>query len=220
MATYTLPDLAYDFGALEPYISGQIMELHHDKHHRTYVEGANQAFEQLAEARRTGKLDSVAALERTLAFNVSGHVLHSIFWKNLTPRGGGEPEGPLAEMIARDFGSFAAMKAQLVKASSTIMGSGWGALVFDPMSRRLFTAQIHDHQSQVAQCGVPVLVVDAWEHAYYLQYQTEKARYFEALWNLWSWRDVAARLASAERLDLGLDASAAAAKKPGRSRAA
>src|SRR4029079_9557530 len=113
-------------------------ELHHDKHHRTYVEGANRAFEQLAEARQTGKLDSVAALERTLAFNISGHVLHSIFWKNLMPRGGGEPEGPLAEMIVRAFGGFAAMKAQLVKASSTIMGSGWGALVFDPMSRRLF----------------------------------------------------------------------------------
>ena len=221
MATYSLPDLAYDYGALEPHISGRIMELHHDKHHRTYVEGANRALEQLAEARENGRWGHIASIERALAFNLSGHVLHSIFWQNLVPQGGGEPEGELAACVERDFGGFAAMKTQLVKASSTIMGSGWGALVLDPMSLRIMTVQIHDHQSDTAQGGIPLLVVDAWEHAYYLQYQTEKARYFEALWNVWNWSDVAKRFSAARELDLCVrGAVEGVVTRPARSRAA
>src|SRR5437773_3030460 len=107
MAKYSLPDLAYDFGALQPHISGRIVELHHDKHHRAYVKGANAALEQLLEARQKMAFDSIPALEHALAFNVSGHVLHSIYWQNLMPGGGGEPDGPLGDAIRRDFGSFA-----------------------------------------------------------------------------------------------------------------
>lgn len=201
---YTLPDLGYDYGALEPHISAQIMELHHDKHHRAYVDGANAAAERLAQARQTGDFTLVSALERELAFHVSGHVLHSMFWQNLSARGGGEPKGALAEAIQRDFGGFAPFKHQLIKAASTIMGSGWGALVWDPVAHQLTTLQIHDHQSDVTQGAVPILVLDAWEHAYYLQYKTEKAAYFDAIWNLWNWRDVETRYATVSQLDLGL----------------
>src|SRR4029077_3629581 len=144
---YTLPDLSYDYSALEPHISAQVMELHHDKHHRTYGEGANAAVERLGEMRQSGDLTHVASLERELAFHASGHVLHSIFWQNLSPKGGGEPDGTLWTGILRDFGSFDSLKNQLIKTASTIMGSGWGALMWDPVARRLTTAQIHDHQS-------------------------------------------------------------------------
>jgi Fe-Mn family superoxide dismutase len=205
---YTLPDLSYDYGALEPHISGQIMELHHDKHHRAYVEGANAAVEKLALMRQSGDLGQLATAERELAFHASGHVLHSMFWQNLSPQGGGEPDGALWTGILRDFGSFDSLKAQLIKTASTIMGSGWGALVWDPLARRLATAQIHDHQSEVTQGGIPILVLDAWEHAYYLQYKTEKAKYFEAIWNLWNWRDIATRYALVQKLDLGLSDAA------------
>jgi Fe-Mn family superoxide dismutase len=201
---YTLPDLSYDYDALEPHISGAIMALHHDKHHRAYVEGANAAIEKLAQTRQSGDLTYVATIERELAFHVSGHVLHSMFWQNLSPEGGGEPDGALLVGIRRDFGAFDSLKKQLIKTASTIMGSGWGALVWDPVTRRLVTAQIHDHQSEVTQGGIPILVLDAWEHAYYLQYKTDKAKYFEAIWNLWNWRDVEERFGLVQKLDLGL----------------
>jgi Fe-Mn family superoxide dismutase len=204
MSQYVLPDLFYDYGDLEPHLSGKIMQLHHDKHHRAYVEGANRALEQLLEARQQQNFGQMAWLEQALAFNVSGHVLHSIFWQNLSPDGGGRPSGELLTAIERDFGSFELFKKQIVSAASTIMGSGWAALVWDPIARCLGTIQIHDHQSRIMQASIPLLVIDAWEHAYYLQYQTEKSKYFEALWRLWHWDDVAMRYANAERLNLAL----------------
>lgn len=204
MTRYVLPDLEYDFGALEPHISARIMELHHGKHHKAYVEGANEALEQLQEARQKGNLESVAALERAVAFNVSGHVLHSIFWRNLTPRGGGKPMGELAQTIERQFGNFDAFKQQLSKTAATILGSGWAALMWDIVSAQLLIVQIHDHQSSTVQGAVPLLVLDAWEHAYYLQYQTDKAKYFEAVWNVWNWQDVAKRLEGAKRFGLSV----------------
>jgi superoxide dismutase, Fe-Mn family len=209
MTRYVLPDLPYDYAALEPHISGRIMALHHDKHHRTYVEGANTSIEKLMHARNTNSFDDIAALERQLAFNVSGHILHSIFWQNLSPEGGDRPGGVLAQAIDADFGSFDRFKAQLIHAASTTMGSGWAALVYDPVVRRLGTSQIHDHQSEITQGGIPLLVLDAWEHAYYLQYQADKDKYFEAIWNLWSWEDVARRYELARKLDLGLHDAAA-----------
>jgi Fe-Mn family superoxide dismutase len=193
MKPYTLPDLDYDFAALEPHISGEIMALHHGKHHKAYVEKANEALERIGEARAKNDLGNLAAFETALAFNASGHVLHSIFWKNLTPRGGGAPKGDLARRIDLDFGSFEAMKHQLTQAAATVMGSGWGALAWEPLASRLVTLQIHDHQSNVAQGAVPLMVIDAWEHAYYLQYKNQKAAFFEAVWNLWNWADVSDR---------------------------
>ena len=208
MAQYTLPDLPYDYDALEPHISGKIMRLHHDKHHRAYVSGANDALDALADARARDDFSRTAALERSLAFNVSGHVLHSLFWQNLAPRAGGEPTGALADQLKRDFGDFSRFRAELVSAAATIMGSGWAALTWDPLSKRLLTAQIHDHQNEITQGGVPILVLDAWEHAYYLQYGPEKKTYFEAIWNVWNWADAGRRFESVRGIDLALKQAA------------
>jgi len=203
MAQYSLPDLPYDFGALEPHYSGQILELHHDKHHAAYVTGANQTLEKLADAREKGDFGAVVGLEKALAFNVSGHVLHSIFWKNLSPDGGDKPTGALAAAIDEHFSSFDAFKAHLTQASSTVQGSGWGALAWEPLGQRLIVEQIYDHQGNMGVGAVPLLVFDAWEHAWYLQYKNVKADFFAALWNIVNWSDVAARLTAARQLSIG-----------------
>jgi Fe-Mn family superoxide dismutase len=210
---YILPDLDYDYGALEPHISGQIMQLHHDKHHAAYVKKANETLEQLDEARNKSDFTRIGGLEKSLAFNLSGHVLHSLFWRNLMPKGGGRPQGELAQALVRDFGSFEGFQKQINEVSGTIMGSGWGALVYEPMAGRLLTSQIYDHQSNLAQAGVPLLVIDAWEHAYYLQYKTEKAKFFEAVWNLWNWDDVSQRYAAARKMNLLIPETVEAAAK-------
>ena len=199
MPTYTLPELPYDFGALEPHLSARILELHHGKHHAAYVKGANTTLEKLEEARAKSDFAAIPALERALAFNVSGHVLHSIFWTNLAPKAGGKPEGPLLAALERDFGGFDAFKRQLTEAASTIMGSGWAALVWEPLAKRLLVSQIYDHQSNVAQGSAPLLVLDAWEHAFYLQYENRKTDFFDAVWNLWNWPDVARRFTAATK---------------------
>ena len=212
MALYELPDLDYDFGALEPHISGRIMELHHGKHHKAYVDKANETLQQLDEARGKKDFSRIGALEKSLAFNLSGHVLHSIFWKNLSPDGGDAPSGDLAQLITRDFGSFEGFRSQLTEVSSTIMGSGWGALVWEPLAGRLLTCQVYDHQSNLSQGGVALMVIDAWEHAYYLQYENRKGEFFKAVWSLWNWEDVAQRLAAARQLDLVVPESASPAR--------
>jgi Fe-Mn family superoxide dismutase len=205
MTKYTLPELQYDYSALEPHISGKIMELHHDKHHAGYVKGANDTLDKLGEARQKEDFTRLGAMEKALAFNLSGHVLHSLFWQNLSPEGGGEPKGELAEQIRKDFGAFAAFKRQLTEAASTIMGSGWGAVVWEPLAGRLLTTQIYDHQSNLAQAGVPILVLDAWEHAYYLQYENRKTDFFQVVWNVWNWNDVADRFAAVQQLDVAIE---------------
>ena len=204
MAQYRLPDLPYDYGALEPHVSGKIMELHHDKHHKTYVEGANNVIEQLDEAREKSDFTRLGALEKALAFNLSGHILHSLFWQNMAPKAGGQPEGELAQAIERDFGGFDQFKGQLSQAAGTIMGSGWAALVWEPLGKRLLTTQIYDHQSNLSQAGIPLLVLDAWEHAFYLQYQNRKTEFFAAVWNVWNWKDVGTRFAAARKVDVAL----------------
>ena len=204
MPVYSLPDLPYDPGALEPHISGRIMELHHDKHHATYVKGANEALEKLAEVRAKGDFATVAQLERNLAFNVSGHVLHSIFWTNLAPDGGGEPTGSLATALQDTFGGFEPFRAQMTQAAATIQGSGWALASWEPMAGRLVVQQVHDHQGQHGQGTVPLLAIDAWEHAYYLQYENRKADFFEAIWNVVHWRDVGRRYEAARAADIVL----------------
>jgi Fe-Mn family superoxide dismutase len=200
--TYQLPDLPYDYGALEPHLSGQIIELHHDKHHATYVAGANQTLENLEAARESGDFGAIVGLEKALAFNLSGHVLHSLYWNNMSPDGGGKPEGELESAIDEFFGSFDGFKSQLTEATTTVQGSGWGALMWDPLGQRLYTAQIHDHQDNIGQGSTPLLVIDIWEHAFYLQYKNVKADFFAALWNIVNWSDVAARLDAAKGLKL------------------
>ena len=211
MSRYLLPELTYDYAALEPHVSGRVMELHHGKHHAAYVKNANAAIDRLDEARTKGDFLHLAALERTLAFQLSGHVLHSLFWLNLSPKGGGQPGGELSRALKTDFGGFEPFKRQFTEVASTIMGSGWAALVWEPIGGRLLTTQIYDHQSNLSQAGIPLMVLDAWEHAYYLQYENRKNDFFEAAWKLWNWEDVERRLVLARRLEVNL---------PGASRAA
>ncbi len=200
--TYKLPDLPYDPAALEPHLSGQIVELHHDKHHAAYVSGANQTLEKLEAARSTGDFGSIVGLEKTLAFNLSGHVLHSLYWNNMSPDGGDKPEGELASAVDEFFGSYDGFRTQLTQATTTVQGSGWGALMWDPLGQRLYTAQIYDHQDNIGQGSTPLLVIDIWEHAFYLQYKNVKADYVEAFWNIVNWNDVAQRFAKARKNSL------------------
>lgn len=199
MPKYALPELGYAHDALEPHVKKEILELHHGKHHAAYVTNANVMLDKLDEARAKADFGTIPHLERALAFNVAGHVLHSIFWKNMKKGGGGEPTGALAEQIKADFGSFDTFKKQMNAAASTVFGSGWGALVWEPVLGRLITTQIYDHQSNFTVGGTPVMVMDAWEHAWYLQYQNRKAEFFDALWNVWNWEDIGARLEAAKK---------------------
>src|SRR5690606_8948492 len=175
-------------------------------------DGANKACEMLAEAREKGDFTRIAALEHALAFNLSGHVLHSLFWQNLSPDGGGTPGGELGQAIERDFGDFKSFRQQMIKAAEQTMGSGWAALVWDPLSSRLFVALYHDHQSETIQGSIPLLVLDAWEHAYYAQYANEKTKFFEAVWNVWNWEDVAKRFAEVQQSSLLIESAAAASR--------
>jgi superoxide dismutase, Fe-Mn family len=194
---YTLPDLPYDYAALEPHYSAEILELHHDKHHAAYVKGANTSLEKLAAAREKEQFDTINGLLKGLAFNLSGHVLHSLFWNNMSPHGGDKPDGELAAAIDESFGSFEGFRSQLSEAALNVQGSGWGSLTWEPLGQRLIVEQVYDHQSNVGQGAPPLLVLDMWEHAYYLQYKNVKADFFEALWHVVCWDDVARRFAEA-----------------------
>jgi Fe-Mn family superoxide dismutase len=202
MPDYTLPDLPYDYGALEPHYSAEILELHHDKHHAAYVKGANAALDKLGEARETGEFDTINQLQKNLAFNLSGHVLHSLFWQNMSPDGGDKPDGDLAAAIDASFGAFEGFRGQLSEAALNVQGSGWGALTWEPLGQRLIVEQVYDHQSNVGQGAPPLLVLDMWEHAYYLQFKNVKADWVEAFWNIVNWPDVAARFENAQTLKL------------------
>ena len=178
------------------------MELHHGKHHKAYVDKANETLEKMDEALQKDDFSRVASLEKALAFNLSGHVLHSIFWKNMRPEGG-VPTGDLGRAIDRDFGGFEAFQAQLSEVSATD-GLRLGPLVWEPMAQRLLTCQIFDHQSNLNQGGIRLIVIDAWEHAYYLQYKNQKTEFFKAVWNPWNWDDVEARFRAARELNLAV----------------
>jgi superoxide dismutase, Fe-Mn family len=197
MTDYTLPDLAYDPGALEPHLSGKIVELHHDKHHAAYVAGANTALEQLAEARAAGDYKSLVGLEKSLAFNLGGHVLHTMYWANLSPNGGGRPDGELGAAIAEQFGSFDAFQAHFSQATTLAQGSGWGIFSYEPLGQRLIIEQLEDHHENTTLGAVPLLAIDAWEHAYYMQYSNRRADYVEAIWNVVNWADISARFSAA-----------------------
>lgn len=197
MQRYSLPDLTYDYAALEPWYSAEVLELHHGKHHAAYVKGANDAIDALDAARESDDFAQLTMLEKNLAFHLSGHVLHSLLWQNLSPAGGGEPDGPLAAAIQEHFGSFDRFRRHLSAATATVQGVGWGALAWEPMGQRLVVEQIYDHQGNIGQAAVPLLVIDSWEHAYYLQYRNVKADYIDAMWNLVDWTDVSRRFDAA-----------------------
>ena len=196
--TYTLPDLTYDYGALDPSISGQIMELHHSKHHAAYVAGANQALEQMAEARDTGNFGNLPKLEKDLAFHLGGHTNHSIFWKNMGPDSKDRPEGELASAITEFFGDYDKFVAHFNAAALGIQGSGWALLAWDAVGSRLVMNQLYDQQGNVPVLTTPLLMLDMWEHAFYLDYKNVKGDYVKAFWNIVNWDDVEKRFEAAK----------------------
>lgn len=204
MAEYTLPELAYDYSALEPSISGAIMELHHGKHHQAYVTGANTALAQLAEARDNGNLANVNKLQKDLAFNLGGHVNHSIFWTNMSPNGGDKPVSELAAAIDDFFGSFEKFQAHFTATALGVQGSGWSVLAWDSIGEQLIIQQFFDQQANFAAGTVPLLMLDVWEHAYYLDYRNVRADYVKAFWNIVDWANVQARFEAARVKTNGL----------------
>jgi Fe-Mn family superoxide dismutase len=204
MSAYTLPELPYDFSALEPHISGKIMELHHDKHHATYVAGANTAIASLAEARESGNLANINKLQKDLSFNLGGHVNHTIFWNNLSPNGGDKPTGELASAIDDFFGSFEKFQAHFTAVALGVQGSGWSVLAWDSISESLIIQQFFDQQANFAAGIVPLLMLDVWEHAYYLDYLNVRADYVKAFWNIANWADVQERFTRATTQTKGL----------------
>lgn len=198
---HQLPPLPYDYKALEPNIDEQTMHLHHDIHHKAYVDGLNKAEDMLAQARKAGDYALVKHWSREAAFHGSGHFLHSIFWPNMAAAGkggGGEPSGALAQAINKDFGSFAAFKAQFAAAAVAVEGSGWAILAYQPAGDQLVILQSEKHQNLTQWGVVPLLVLDVWEHAYYLKYQNRRAEYVNNFFNIINWSDVAARYSKAK----------------------
>lgn len=193
MATYELPDLPYDYDALEPAIDARIMELHHDKHHQGYVNGANSALEKLQEMRESDSWGDVKGVKRNLAFNLSGHVNHTVFWENMSPDGGGEPGDELADAIEEDFGSYEGFKGDFSESAKGVEGSGWGLLLYDHVAEQLIVTMAENHQNQTPQGTTPLLVLDVWEHAYYLQYENNRGEYVDNFWDVVNWDDVARR---------------------------
>ncbi|MBZ5588049.1 MAG: superoxide dismutase [Acidobacteriia bacterium] len=195
-----LPPLPYAADALEPHYDARTVELHHGKHHQAYVNGLNAALDKLTVARAAGDFALIKHLEREVAFHGGGHVLHSIFWTNLSPDGGSEPGGVLADSLARDFGSYTAFDAHLRAATNAVEGSGWGVLAVDSSSGRLTVLQVEKHQNLLLPGWVPILVIDVWEHAYYLKYQNRRGEWVEAMMqHLVNWADVARRYGEAIR---------------------
>jgi Fe-Mn family superoxide dismutase len=195
-----LPDLPYDYSALEPVISGEIMEIHHSKHHKTYVAKLNEALEQYADAEARGDLSKMIALQSAINFNGGGHVNHSLFWQNLAPQsqgGGVAPTGALADAINANFGSLEQFISTFNAKTAVIQGSGWGWLGYNPANKSLVIATCSNQDPLSKQGLVPLLGIDVWEHAYYLQYQNVRPDYLKAIWQVINWAEVAKRFAAA-----------------------
>ncbi|WP_042346267.1 superoxide dismutase [Bacillus massiliigorillae] len=197
---HKLPPLPYNYDALEPYISTEIMKLHHDKHHQAYVDGLNKAENMMKKARETNDFALLKHWEREAAFHGSGHYLHTIFWDVMSPKGGGEPKGALLQQIRKDFGSYDAFKKQFSEAAKQVEGVGWAILVWSPRSRRLEILQSERHQLLTQWDTIPLLVLDVWEHAYYLQYKNNRGEYVDNWWNIVNWPAVEERFQKAQKL--------------------
>jgi superoxide dismutase, Fe-Mn family len=195
---YSLPDLPFAYDALEPHIDAQTMEIHHSKHHQTYVDKANGALESLEKARANDDTSLVAYYTHVHAFNLGGHINHSIFWRNMSPDGGGEPSGAVADQITNDFGGFDSFKAQFSANAIAVEGSGWGWLAWDGVSKALVIQQVEKQMDILTPGLFPLLGIDVWEHAYYLKYQNKRPDYVEAWWNVVNWDNVAERLERAK----------------------
>ncbi|WP_159888268.1 Fe-Mn family superoxide dismutase [Paenibacillus puerhi] len=197
---HRLPPLPYAYQALEPYIDAETMRIHHDKHHKSYVDGLNKAEKKLQQARQSGDFDLVKHWERELAFHGAGHYLHTIFWNVMKPGGGGKATGPIAEEIRKSFGSFEAFRKQFSAAADKVEGGGWAILVWSPRSHRLEILQAEKHQNLSQWDVIPLLPLDVWEHAYYLKHQNDRAKYIEDWWHTVNWDHVNERFSAARTL--------------------
>ncbi|MFH1471231.1 MAG: superoxide dismutase [Candidatus Micrarchaeota archaeon] len=201
-AKYELPKLSYGYGDLAPHISEEQLKLHHEKHHQAYVNGANAALEKIDKARKDNSDLDMKALLKELSFQVSGHVLHSLFWANMAPvmkGGGGAPSGELAKTIEREFGSFERFKKEFAQAALTVEGSGWGALVYCTKTKRPMLMQVEKHSVNVYPGFKVLVVLDVWEHAYYIDYKNLRAKFIENFWNVVNWKEVEKRFTEATK---------------------
>ncbi|WP_179295515.1 superoxide dismutase [Bacillus sp. FJAT-45350] len=197
---HTLPPLPYSYDALEPYIAAEIMRLHHSEHHQSYVDGLNKAEQKMEMARKKNDFELIKHWEREAAFNGAGHYLHTIFWNIMSPKGGGEPSGDIATQIIRDFGSFDSFKKHFSEAAKAVEAVGWAILVWAPRAHRLEILQAEKHQNLSQWDVIPLLVLDVWEHAYYLQYKNEREQYVDNWWNVVCWSSVNERFNEAKKI--------------------
>ena len=197
---YVLPQLSYGYKDLEPYISEQQLTIHHQKHHNAYVTGANSILQKLDKARKENTDVDVKSTLKELSFNIGGHLLHSLFWGNLAPSskgGGGKPSGVLAEWIDKEFGSFERFKKEFSQAATSVEGSGWAALTLCKQTNRLMIMQVEKHNTNVYPMFRIVMVLDVFEHAYYVDYKNDRAKFVENFWNIVNWSEVNNRLEKA-----------------------
>jgi Fe-Mn family superoxide dismutase len=193
---YALPKLPYDYGDLQPYMSKEQLTLHHDKHHQGYVNGANAILQKLDKARKEGAdLDAKSTLKE-LSFNIGGNLLHSLFWNNLAPpkKAGGKPGGALGDALDKEFGSFDRFKKEFTQAAQSVEGSGWAVLTIDKQTKRPIIMQVEKHNTNVYPGFHILMVLDVWEHAYYIDYKNDRAKYIEAFWNIINWNKPNERL--------------------------
>jgi len=198
---YALPKLTFGYKDLEPHMSEQQLTIHHQKHHQAYVNGANAILEKLDKARKEGTDVDVKATLKELSWNIGGHRLHSLFWENLAPanKGGGKPEGTLADALEKEFGSFERFKKEFTQASMSVEGSGWGALTLCRQTRRPIIMQIEKHNTNVYPAFRILMVLDVFEHAYYIDYKNDRTKFVDAFWNIVNWDTINKRLEEASK---------------------
>jgi len=194
MEKLTLPALPYDLKALEPIISEKQLSLHYLKHHQAYVDGANAALEEIASAHKVGVAAEMRYLPEELVFNVAGNILHSLYWHSMAPEGeGGELQGSLAEVLYRDFDDLKTFRDEFSRTAVSLQGSGWVALTYDPVLAQLLITKIQIHQNGLYPMLPLVLVLDVWEHAYYLDYENRRKEYVQNWWRLVNWGELEER---------------------------
>lgn len=195
-ALYCLPQLAYEHDELAPYMSEVQLRVHHEKHHPAYINGANAILQRLERARKENIDLDIKSTLKELSFNVGGHYLHSLFWGNLAPanRAGGEPSGILRDAIEEEFESFERFKKEFTQAAVSVEGSGWAALTFCWETNRPMIMQIEKHNTNIYPTFRILMVLDVFEHAYYIDYKNDRAKYVEAFWNIVNWNEVSKRL--------------------------
>ena len=200
--SFVLPDLAYDYNALEPAISAETMTLHHSKHHQTYITNLNATLEKIHSSMASGDVSGTIALQGALKFNGGGHVNHTLFWENLAPADSSSfpTSGPLADAVNTRFGSYENMVTEVSAKTVAVQGSGWGWLAYDPKTKLIDVVALPNQDPLEATTGLkPLLGIDVWEHAYYVDYRNVRPEYVSAIWDIINWDAVEARLIEASK---------------------